>query len=448
MSFAVASAEVDITPAPAENPYLAGYGSQITPRVVSSDTPRRALTARCIVLWSEDQPRAFVSVDLLGIPRSVNRRLRPRLRQLAGWTDADVILQATHTHNGPVLVEHLHPFAAYGMSEMTRVRRYSERLEDTVVELVRTALQAPRTVVTLDYRVTSASFAYNRTGLSYVETAVPVLVARAADGRPRAVVFGYGAHPTAAGLRSQWDGDFPAAACEAVERAHPACAALFVQGAAGDQGPSGITGFALSDALGAELGAIVVRAVGQPGRPLTGPVTGRMTEFPLPLAISTDPQTLATFRAGFAERIRNPLGYPAYYIRHAELMVSRIDTGNVETSVPLVAQAWTFGGTGPLRLLLTSGELVSGYAAYFRARFGGTDRLWVGGYANELPCYIPSDEFFPPSMTAGSYEGGWCADFPALGCGNMAAYGWAAPFRHGPGGVEPAVIAGVTSLLS
>lgn len=448
MVFAVSSAEVDITPASGENPYLAGYASQVTPRAVTTDTPRSALKARCVIFWSESRPFALVSVDVLAIPRAMSQRLRPRFRELAEWSDADVVVHCSHTHNGPVLVDHLHPFASYGMSEQTRVRRYTERLETVLVDLVRTALAAEQVSVTLDYRVASETFARNRRGFSHNETAVPVLVARTADGQPRIVLFGYGAHATSGGIDSRWDGDYPSSACAAVERAHPGATVMFFQGPAGDQGPTGVSGMQLSDTLGAQLGATVVRSVQQPGRLLDGPLSSRITEFPLPLAIATDQQTLASFRAAYVERIRNDLGYPAYYVRHAEVMISRIDTGNIATSVPFVAHAWTFAGERPLRVVLTSGELTSGYAVDFRSRHGGPEQLWIGGYANEVTCYIPTDQFFPPTMTGGSYEGGWSSDFPAVASSSMAAYGWEGRFQYGPGGVQTTVTSGLTALLA
>ena len=42
--------------------------------------------------------------------------------------------------------------------------------------------------------------------------------------------------------------------------------------------------------------------------------------------------------------------------------------------------------------------------------FGGPDGLYIGGYANEVPGYIPSDELLPPIRTTSSYDGGWDTD--------------------------------------
>ena len=47
-------------------------------------------------------------------------------------------------------------------------------------------------------------------------------------------------------------------------------------------------------------------------------------------------------------------------------------------------------------MAFVGGELVSGYAAYFRARHGGANGLYIGGYANEVECYVPANNFLPP----------------------------------------------------
>jgi len=80
MSFQIATAKSDITPRPGANPYMAGYGVQSALRTVANDTPQSGpLFARCVVLWDDGVPHAIVSVDILGIPRSVHQGLRPRL---------------------------------------------------------------------------------------------------------------------------------------------------------------------------------------------------------------------------------------------------------------------------------------------------------------------------------------------------------------------------------
>lgn len=451
MGFNVSSAKVSIAPTLSTNPYMAGYGTQGGPRVASSSTPyNEPLYARCVILWDGTGANAIITLDVLAIPRSMNLTLRPRLVALAGWASSDIMLQSTHTHNGPALVDDLQPWISYGLSDLSLVRSYSAWLQDTIVELVRTALAAPQTAVTLDYKVTSANIAMNRAGLPTVETQVPVLTARNSNGDPRAIIFSYGCHPISAGWGDLFDGDFPAGACTYLEGNNPGCFAMFLQGAAGDQNPTGVGGWALRDQHSALLGGIVATAAATAGRAVTGPIQTTYQEVQLPLDIVTTPANLAAIRAVFVARMSNPLGEPDYYQRHAEAMISRIDSGNgtTITTVPNPVQVWKLQGSPTLQIAMTGGELVSGYAAYFRSRYGGANALIIGGYANEISCYIPANNFFPPYKTSGSYEGGWDTDAPGVAGGSMAVYAHLAHLKAGAGGVESTLIAAVTALLS
>lgn len=448
MSFQIATAKVDITPAPGVNPYMAGYGVQSGPRMVVSDEPRSGpLYARCVVIWEDGSPHAIISLDILGIPRSVHQYLRPRLTALASWASSDIVLLATHTHNGPVVNDALNPFTAYDIVEMDRVRQYTSWLQDRVISLVKNTLAASRTAVTLDYRVTAAYFSRNRAGLPTVETAVPVITARRNNGTVQAVLFSYGCHPVSAGWQELWDGDWPAGACTAVEERTGAFA-MFLPGPAGDQDPAGARTWALRDQHANELGGAVASAAGQSGRSLSGPIRSTLREISLPLDITPTPANLAAVRGAYVVRMGNPLGQPAFYQRHAEMMIARIDSGGYDLNVLNPSQVWRVGGGPELRLAFLGGEVVSGYGAYFRARYGGTNGLYIGGYANEVECYVPANNLLPPlGPSWGSYEGGWDSDYPGIAGGSMTVYPRIGRFRAGSNGVESAMISGVTAQL-
>jgi len=450
VSFKVSTAKASIAPTLTTNPFMAGYGTQGQPRVASSSRPYdEPLYARCVILWDGANPNAIITLDVLAIPRAMNQALRPRLLALAGWDNSDIMLQSTHTHNGPVLVDALQPWISYGISDLSLVRSYTAWLQDTIVELVRTALAAPQTAVTLDYKVAAENIALNRVGLPTVETQVPVLTARQSNGDPRAILFSYGCHPISAGYGEYFDGDFAAGACTYLEGDYPGCFAMFLQGAAGDQNPLGVWSWALRDRYSALLGSTVSTAAGSAGRAVTGPIQTTYQDVLLPLDIVTTAANLAAARSIFVTRMANPAGEPAYYQRHAQTMISRIDSGNETstTTVPIPVQVWKLQGSPILRIAMTGGELVSGYAAYFRNRYGGANALIIGGYANEVPCYIPANNFFPPYMNSGSYEGGWDTDAPGVAGGSMTVYAHLAHFKAGTGGVESTLIAAVTSLL-
>ncbi|WP_341994234.1 hypothetical protein MRBLWH7_002112 [Microbacterium sp. LWH7-1.2] len=449
MAFEISTAKVNITPPPGMNPYIGGYGVQSHPRMVTRDAPHDApLYARCVILWDGGSPNAIVTLDVLGIPRSVHRAVRPRLVALANWASSDIVLTATHTHNGPVIGESLDPYIAYGLTNLDPIETYTEWLQDKIVAVVTMSLGAAKTTVTLDYRVTAATFSQNRAGLPYNETAVPIITARAANGSRKAVIFSYGCHPVSAGWQEEWDGDWPGGACAAVESATGAFA-LFLPGPAGDQDPVGARSWALRDAHSAQLGSAVVTASATPGRQLSGPLYTSLRDVVLPLDITATPANLAVVRSVFVTRMSNPQGFPAWYPRHAESMISRIDSGDFDTAVVNPSQVWQIGGSPALRMAFVGGELVSGYAVYFRARYGGANGLYIGGYANEVTCYVPANNLLPPLAPPwGSYEGGWDADSSGVAGGSMTVYPQIAHFRAGASGVEAATISALVSQLA
>ena len=446
MAFTVAKAKVNITPTLASNPYMAGYGTADGGRLATSSTPFEPLYARAVVLRENGSPHLILTVDVLALPRSMHQRVRARLVGLAAWSTSDIMLQANHTHNGPTLIDTLHPFSSYGISEMDQIRSYSTWLEDQIVRAATAALNAAQVTVSLDYKVIQQNFSVNRVGLRYVETDVPILVARRSNGTPEVVIFGYGTHPVAAGNRSLFDGDYPAGACNYIENRSNAFA-LFLLGPAGDQNPAGSPSWTLRDQWGDTLGAAVFSACQSAGRALAGPITSRYQEVQLPLNLDTSAGNLAAVRNAYAARLPNTNGFPAYYVRHAQTMMARIDAGHVPTAIPCPVQVWILGGSQPLRMAFVGGELVSGYGAYFRSRYGGSAGMWIGGYANESCCYIPTNEFFRPFMTAGSYEGGWDLDAEGIAGGSMTVYGHIAHFRSGTGGVESTLISALTGML-
>ena len=448
MAYQVATAKVDITPRPGANPYMGGYGVQGSLRVVERDAPyAQPLYARCVVIWDDGVPRAIIALDILGIPRGVHQAVRPRLVQLANWTTSDIVLVATHTHNGPVVGTMLDPYITYDLSDLDLVNAYTTWLQDRIVTLVTDTLAAQRTSVSLDYGVTDLGFSFNRVGLPTVESDVPVLVARKSDGNARAVLYSYGCHPVSAGWQEQWDGDWPSEASDLIERETGAFA-LFIPGPAGDQDPEGVRGWELRDDHGRQLANVVEEAIDDGGRTLGGHISTQLREVALPLDITATSANLAAVRAAFASRMLNPDGQPAWYQRHAESMIARIDSGTFATSVPNPSQVWKIGSPA-LKLAFVGGELVSGYAAYFRARNGGADGLFIGGYANECSCYVPANNFLPPLAPSwGSYEGGWDSDYPGIAGGSMTIYPQIARFRAGGSGVENAVISALSAQLA
>lgn len=436
--------KVDITPQPGT--YLAGYGVDQPRMATDTNNP---LFARCTIYWDSGYPNVVVTADVLGFAKPMHDTIRAGVTAL-GVGSADFVLMATHTHNGPVLVERLDPYIAYNMTpaQTAVVTAYSDALAQQLIQLVADTLALPRIPCTLDYQVATASFASNREYLPYVERDVPILVARSLTGTPLAVLFGYGCHPVAAGIQTMFDPDYPGGAVTWIESLTGAFA-QFTSGAAGDQDPTGTFGWSNRDALGSDLGHAVSNAIATSGRPVQGPILTSYRYISLPLDITDTPTNLAAVRAAYVNR--KAAGQPGWFQRHAEEMIKQIDAHSFRTTVPLPLQVWKLSGAQPLRIAFTGGELVSGYAAYFRSRYGGSNGIWIASYANETPAYIPSDEllFTKPGIY---YACGWSPDAPGIAGGSMTVYAWLGHFKgRKPGttvnGVEQLLISNLTAML-
>ena len=321
MSFQISTAKFDITPAPGANPYMAGYGVQTALRIVESDCPYAdPLLARCVILWDDGKPHAIVSLDVLGIPRSMHLALRPRLIALANWPSSRIVLVATHTHNGPVIGDSLHPFIAYDIVDLGLVRQYTAWLQDRIVDLVRTALAA-------DPHVGDPHVPSRIGGLLPQSRGAADRGDRDSGDRRRAqqriactrCCSVTDVTPSAPAGRSSGTGTGPRGRARS-SRIRPALSrcscpgrrATRIRPACGD-GPS-------ATVTAGRLATEVKAAVDGYGRELTGPISSAIREITLPLDITPTPANLAAVRAAY-RRLgwAIPWDSPRSYQRHAEI---------------------------------------------------------------------------------------------------------------------------------
>lgn len=441
---AVTSGSAVITP-PVGTP-MAGYGVD-APRLAKA--VRAPLKARCTILWMDGRPWVLLTADVLGYTHRFHEAVRGQVVDL-GVATADFVFTATHTHNGPLIADDPTNYTLYtvadGSAEASAAAAYRTWLQDVLVALVAETLQRPRTACTLDYQVAAESFSINREGVGQAETAVPILVARRLDGRPVAVLFGYGCHPVAGGIRTSIDPDYPGVAAGLVEETL-GVTAQFITGAAGDQDPpEDDRGWELSMELGRRLGNVVLGCLSEPGRPVSGPFVTALRDVELPLAVVE----VGSLAASLADRLTQP-DLPGWKRRHAEMLLDRLAAGEpLENAVRLPLQVLSFPATSeapPLHLVFTGGELVSGYADLLRSHYGGDEGIWISAYANAVPAYLPTDELLARGGI--HYACGWDDDHPLLPGGAACAYGLPGPFRRSdePGGVEPTLVTAIDALI-
>jgi len=461
----VATGWVDITPyhngwSPQDRPYWhGGYGSA-NALVIQATGVGNSLFAKCLVLRQGRRACVLVTADILAITRPMDQVIRAAVQQL-GVADADFAIVSSHTHSGPVLDERPDPFITYWLDGgLPEVNKYTTWLCDAIVELVRQTLQdAPATACNLDYGVGSAGFARNRfndfTGLArldmdaYLDHSVPVITARSvADGSVRAIVFGYACHAVSRGGDGSFDGDFPGEAATILENVmYPdGVLTFFLPGASGDNDPTGNRSPALVHELGNELAEAVHAVVEGNGKtPLDGTLRTDITRIELPLAVTDG------LRDKYAQRFADH-GDGDKVGRHAHRMLDPDNFSATATSITLPVQMWTFGPDAGIQLALCGGEVVSRYNHHFKTELKWGDRFWLTGHANQVPCYIVSDEM----LEHGGYEPGWHpSEGPDIAWaeGSMLYQGWpcrlagSADLADG-NGVEQRVTNAITDLAT
>ena len=414
-TYLVGAAKRDITP---DYPIrLSGFGSRRT----ESEGVTVPIHARALAIGSDAEgPALLIAVDTTGVSDALVTEVARRLQPL-GIRRERLAMTGTHTHTAPMLRGVLPTLFGQPVppEHQAHIDRYTAELTDDLEKVAREAL-ADRKPARLSWSVGTVGFAKNRRTVGGpTDHALPVLVAKSPDGRVRAVLTTYANH--AVTLSHNFvGGDWPGFAAGAIEEKHPGAVALVSIGCGADQNPvSNVTGDKVDVARsqGAELAAEVERVLGGPLKPVTGPLTARLERIDLPLA----PVPPREHWESLAVK-PTAIGY------HAQVQLASLDRGeSLPVKVDYPVETWTFGDS--LAMVFLAGEVVVDYSLRLKRELDAS-RLWVTAYANDTPCYIPSERV----LKEGGYEG----------AGAMTYYNKPAPFAVG---VEQRIVDAVLRLL-
>ena len=429
-TFRAGTAKVKITP---EEPgYLLAYDRHQKAEGIESE-----LWARALALEDAHGQRAvLVSADILGFPPSLARVIRRDAQERYGLKEGELLLAASHTHNGPVLPESpsLEIYHDLTEDEANSVHDYAEVFRGHVLEALGQALGTLRPA-RLSWGRGQATFGVNRrrnhNPNGPTDPDVPVLSVDSPDGQPIAIVFTYACHLTTvmASHFFEYSADYAGVAAEELERRRPGAMAMFVAGCGGDINPEPMGQIEFVKLHGHALAEEVDRVLTQPKglRPVKGSLDVSFREIELPLD-GAPPKRLL-------DRLANDES--AGQRRHARVMLRQMGGGGLPTAVPYPILVWRFGSD--LTLVGLSGEVCVDYALRLKRELDA-ERTWVAGYANQLPCYIPSDRV----LAEGGYEAGWGSGLGrAIAGGSMLAYGWPVPLAPG---LEDRIVAAVRNL--
>ncbi len=378
---------------------------------------QQKIWAKALAVGSDERRAVvLVSVDNLGVPAAITEELAARLKRRAGLTRERLAIGSSHTHSAPCLTNVApnifgKPIPA---DQQMRIDHYTHTLIDQLEQVCLDALKN-RQPCRLAWAQGTAGFAANRrTRGGPVDHSLPVIKATGLDGTLRAVVVNYACHCTTLDPNDNTvSGDWAGYAQEAIEADHPGCIALTLIGCGADANPSRRLAAGTAAAHGRSIADEIKRLLRGPWTELTAPPETALERFNLPF------DTLPTREQ--LERLVKAGGPPGY---NAAVQLARLDRGEpLQSELPYSTQAWRFGDQ--LVMVFLPGEVVVDYVLRLKKEFDPA-RLWVTAYANDVPCYIPSERI----LEEGGYEGG----------GAMVYY--ARPTRLKPG-VEKLIIDGV-----
>lgn len=416
-------ARTEITPQ--KRVWMAGYAS----RDHLPDGTIHPLWAKALALEDPDGSRAvIVTMDLIGLPAELGDAVCARVAKSTGLTRDRIVLNSSHTHSGPVVVA-CAP-VAYGLTpeQMADAEAYAKTLQDKLARLIEAACKNLQPAE-LAFGVGKATFAINRrtkyakgfriapNPKGPVDHSVPVLRATDRQGKLMAVLFEYACHNTTTAVY-QYNGDYAGYAQIALEKALPGTTALFMIGCGGDINPEPRRTIELAEQHGKALAKAVEQTLGGELLPIEGRLRVAYECVDLPLVKPPTKQELEQ-RRGQSNK---------YQQRLTERLLKQLEEkGSIPGSLSCPVQVLRFGDS--LTMIALGGEVVVDYAFRLRKEFP-KERLWVAGYSNDVPAYIPSERV----LAEGGYEGG----------GAMVYFGIHGPFRPG---VEDRVIGAVRRLM-
>jgi hypothetical protein len=385
--------------------WMAGYASRTRP----GDGTLHELYIRVLALEEAQGKRAVVlSSDLLGIPRSISDHVSAALREKFGLSRGQIMLNASHTHSGPVLRGALYDAYPLDEVEKQRINAYSDELEATIVHTVGEALRK-MVPATLARGEGSTDFAVNRRNNREADVpalraqhalrgpsdhSVPVLAVRTPEGKLLAVVFCYACHNTTLSIQ-QWNGDYAGFAETNLEAAHPGAVALFCMGCGGDQNPLPRRTVELCRKYGRMMSDAVEAVLARPLDSLSPSLRTEYETVPLKLGSEPTREELQSLVAGRST--------PVYIRRWATRLLKEINERKpLARSYPYPVEVWQLGGK-QLWIAL-GGEVVVDYDLRFKERYGAD--AWVTSYSNDVMAYIPSRRVLHEDMVrTGGYEG-------------------------------------------
>jgi putative membrane-bound dehydrogenase-like protein len=386
----VGAAAVDITP---DYPVrLSGYGSRRT----AFDSVEQRIWAKALAIGDDKAPAILLTVDNCGISATMRAAVLKRLQAKVQISNERFAIASSHTHSAPMIDGVLPNLFSTDIpaEHQASIRRYTADLTDRLVDVSLNALKN-RKPAKLDWGIGEAGFGANRrTKGGPSDHDLPALRVTSPKGKLRAALVSYACHcTTLGGAFNRVCGDWAGYAQDEFQKDNPGVVFMVAIGCGADQNP--ILRNAPNDGLdyakqhGKEISA-KTKALFASGKltPLTSALDCKTADTTL--------EFLPRTRAEWETRAKNARANISY---HAKKNLARLDRGEtLQASLPYMVQSWSFGDE--LAMVFLPGEVVVDYSLRLKREFDPR-RIWVNAYANDVPCYIPSERI----LREGGYEG-------------------------------------------
>jgi len=394
----VGVARVKITPE--HSMWMAGYAARKKP----SEGVAQDLFAKALAVEDATGRRiVIVTTDLIGIPRDLRKWMEEQVQEKYQLPRESLLMNASHTHCGPELRMQRVPVDGTDEEVEERMRRaleYMEQLKAKLVTLVGESLKSLEPAQ-LDYLQARCGFAMNRRrpttgGVTNsphtdgpVDHQVPVLRVSGADGKVRALLFGYACHNTTLPFYF-FCGDYAGFAQQYLEEAYPDTTAMFFMGCGGDQNPYPRGKIERAQQHGRTLATAVEAALETVPRPVRGSLRLAYDEVPLAFAPPANREELLSRAAAGKEPEAG----------HARRLLKQLETdGKIREEYSYPIQTVAFGQDWLVVAL--AGETVIDDSLRIKRELAARN-VWVAGYSNDVFGYVPSRRV----LEEGGYEAG------------------------------------------
>ncbi|MFZ4659599.1 MAG: neutral/alkaline non-lysosomal ceramidase N-terminal domain-containing protein [Caldilineaceae bacterium] len=391
-------AQIEITPS--AGIALSGYIARRGPALGAHDP----LYAKALVLDNGATQAALVTVDVLGLPRSVVANVRAAIAAQTGIPAANILIACSHTHAGPATM------VLQGCGEVDPA--YLQTLQERIVAVTTQAWANRRPArFGVGHGQVTAGVHNRRNPGAVIDPDLAIVRVDDTDGRPLAVLLNYACHPTCVtGENQLFSAEYCGYAAARIQQATDAITlfftgaiTLFFTGAIGDVGPSRRGWDVLEligDAVAEEALRVLPTIAVTEWQTLTS--VSRAVELPLqPLPTVAD---LAVFTAeqqrllADAERMQQPYQpqIVAAMLNWTAATLTTVTAPAAPTTVTTEIQAIR---AGDLCFVSAPGELFVELGLAVKAD-APTDHLFLCGFGNDNIGYIPTPHAYPQ----GGYE--------------------------------------------